>query len=157
VLVKSNVVSINHTKNLREASRFICEYLKYVIRKHIDEEGYLTYSWDGYDEDDGQFSLSLIKAYGVQMTEVSGENYIASVVFAASGGLGELLQKLDISKAIVLNIHNITGNPWVKIDNENIDKIIERSIISVKVDAAIIDVEYFKNELAALRFIGDLY
>ena len=121
MLVKSNVVSIDRTENLREVGKLMCEHIKYVICKHANEEGYLTYSWDSYDEDEGQFSLPLIEAYGLEKREVFGDSHSASVVFVTSGRLGELLQKLDISRAVELVINNLTGDDWVKIDIENID------------------------------------
>jgi hypothetical protein len=157
MLVKSNVVSIDRAENLREIGKLVCNYIKYVICKHANEEGYLTYSWDDYDKDEGQFSLPLIEAYGLERREVFGGSHSASVVFMTSGRLGELLQKLDISRAVELVINNLTGEDWVKIDIENIDSIVARSIISSRFDAANIDVENFKNELAALRFLGDLH
>lgn len=157
MLVKSNIVSINCTENLEEVSKLMCEYLKHVMRKHIEEEGTLTYSWDGYRKDEGQFPLSLIKAFGLHVTQVVGGNDVASVMFMTSGGLGELFEKLKFSRLFILNVYNTTGDPWVSIDTENINAVVKRSIIATRSDNVDIDVEYFKNELATLRFIGDLY
>jgi hypothetical protein len=74
-----------------------------------------------------------------------------------SGGLGELFEKLKFSRLLILNVYNTTGDPWVSIDADNINAVAKRSIVATRADNVDIDVEYFKNELAALRFIGDLY
>ena len=157
MLVKSNVVSTAYEEQLREVGKLMCEYIKYVANKHIAEEGTLTYSWDGYRKDEGQFSLSLIKAFGLHVTQVVGGNDVASVMFMTSGGLGELFEKLKFSRLLILNVYNTTGDPWVSIDADNINAVAKRSIVATRADNVDIDVEYFKNELAALRFIGDLY
>jgi hypothetical protein len=155
MLVKSDAVSVGHNKNKCEVGNLMRAYIKYVMLKHIQEEGALIYAWDGFEKDEGQFSLPLIKAYGLHVMQVIGGRDIASVMFMTSGRLGELFGKMNFSRVVVLNINNNTGDQWVSIGTDDIDKILSRAIVATRADDVDIDVTYFKDELATLKFLGD--
>lgn len=157
MLVKTNVVLIDRAENLREVGELMREYIKHVLYKHICEEGALIYSWDGFEKDEGQFKLPIIKAYGIHVLQVSGGKDIASVMFMTSGRLGELFETMKFSRVIILHINNTNGDKWVSIGSDNIDEILNRAIVATKANEVNIDVEFFKYNLAAIRFLGDLH
>lgn len=157
MLVKSNAISESHQENQREIGKLMRAYIKYVIFKYIQEEGILIYSWDGFEKDEGQFSLPFIKAYGLHVTQVIGGRDIASVMFMTSGRLGELFEKMNFSRVVLLNLNNITGDQWVSIGADDIDNILSRAVVATRIDDVDIDVAYFRDELAALKFLGDLH
>jgi hypothetical protein len=146
----------SHQNQLSKIQACVRDYVIYVMRKQIESDGKIIYSWDDYSNSEGYFDSDLERKYGLQRSEIYGGKDRALVMFMTSRRLAEVFEGYQLSRTITVFINNTTGDEWIPIKSENINQCVARVAVATRRDSTIVDTMKFAKDISEIRFLGDL-